>query len=314
MELRQFRYFIAVAEELHFSRAAERLNIGQPPLSLQIQAIERELGVMLLRRTRRKVELTHAGKLFLDEARSALAQANRAVETAKRAARGEIGTLRLSFTTSAPLTSVFARAIRSFREARPEVHLELRIRTSQQILDGIRTEAIEVGLIRPSSRTPIPEGVQASVMHRDRLMLVLPAGHPLAAGRHAVPLAALAAQPFVLRPRGTGAGFYEQVLDLCEGAGFTPAIVQEAPEPPTTLGLVAAGLGITVAPASLRAIGLEGLVWRELALGAEAESAILMVTLRARPDPLRDRFVSIALGQVEEAPPQPPVSRARRGR
>ena len=116
MELRQFRYFVAVAEELHFSRAAARLNIGQPPLSLQIQAIERELGVTLLKRNRRRVELTDAGRLFLAEARAALAQAAHAVSTAKRAARGEVGTLRLSFTTSAPLISVFTRAVRSFRE------------------------------------------------------------------------------------------------------------------------------------------------------------------------------------------------------
>ena len=294
MELRQFRYFVAVAEELHFSRAAARLNIGQPPLSLQIQAIERELGVTLLKRNRRRVELTDAGRLFLAEARAALAQAAHAVSTAKRAARGEVGTLRLSFTTSAPLISVFTRAVRSFREALPEVHIELRIRTSQQILDGLRLSHLDVGMIRPAAHSPIPAGIAAVRIHSDRLMLVLPAGHPLTGHRGPIPMNAIAAEKFVLRPQGSGAGFYEQVFHLCARAGFTPNIVQEASEPPTTFGLVAAGIGITIAPASLRAIRVEDIVWREIDVGERAVSSILMVYDAKVASPLRDRFIAIA--------------------
>jgi DNA-binding transcriptional LysR family regulator len=294
VELRQFRYFIAVAEELHFSRAAARLNIGQPPLSLQIQAIERELGVTLLKRNRRRVELTDAGRLFLTEARETLAQAARAVETAKRAARGEVGTLRFSFTTSAPLTAAFSRAIRAYREALPEVHIELHIRTSQQILDGLLLSHVDVGMIRPSATATIPAGIVAVRVHSDRMMLVLPAGHPLADGAAAIPMSKIATEKFVLRPLGTGAGYYEQVFELCARAGFTPTIVQEASEPPTTFGLVAAGIGITIAPASLRAIQVADIVWREIDVGERAVSAILLVYNSKIENPLRDRFVSIA--------------------
>lgn len=298
MELRQFRYFVAVAEELHFSRAAARLNIGQPPLSLQIQAIERELGVTLLKRNRRKVELTDAGRLFLVEARRALEQAARAIDIAKRAARGAVGTLRLSFTTSAPLTAVFARAIRAYRLELPEVHLELRIRTTQQILDGLLLAQLDVGMIRPAASAPIPAGIAALSVHRDRLMAVLPADHHLAKGDGAVAMTDLAREPFVLRPRGSGAGYYEQVFELCARAGFVPNIVQEAAEPPTTLGLVAAGLGITVAPASQRAIGFAGVAWRELDAGEAAASSILLVYRDKTDDPLCQRFVAITREQV----------------
>lgn len=300
MELRQFRYFVAVAEELHFSRAAERLNIGQPPLSLQIQAIERELGVTLLKRNRRRVELTDAGRLFLTEARATLQQAGRAVETAKRAARGEVGTLRLSFTTSAPLTAIFTRAIRTYREALPEVHIELRIRTSQQILDDLLLAHLDVGMIRPAASATIPAGITALRIHSDRLMFVLPSTHKLARHEGAIPMALVAREKFVLRPAGSGAGYYEQVFELCSRAGFVPDIIQEASEPPTTFGLVAAGLGITVAPASLRAIHVDDIVWREIDVGERAVSSILLVYRDEQDNPLRDRFVAIARAEAKQ--------------
>jgi DNA-binding transcriptional LysR family regulator len=299
VELRQFRYFVAVAEELHFSRAAERLHIGQPPLSLQIQSIERELGVTLLNRNRRKVELTEAGKLFLVEARAALAQAARAVETAKRAARGEVGNLRVSFTTSAPLTRVFTRTVRAFREALPAVHLELRIQISQQILDGLLLDSIDVGLIRPAASHPIPSGLTSIPLVRDRLLLVLPAAHALTRWKGRVPLKALAGEHFVLRQRGSGAGYYEQVLQICAQAGFAPNVVQEATEPPTLLGMVAAGFGVTIMPASLQAIQVEDVVWRELDLGQEAVSSILLVMNARQENSLRDQFVEIMKRNIE---------------
>jgi DNA-binding transcriptional LysR family regulator len=305
MELRQFRYFVAVAEELHFSRAAARLHIGQPPLTLQIQSIERELGVELLRRNRRRVELTEAGRLFLTEARAALAQAQRAVETAKRAARGEVGTLRLSFTTSAPLTSVFARVVRQYRARRPLVHLDLKIQTSQQILDGLLLETIDVGLIRPAASAVVPTGVEAVPVLTDRLLLAIPADHPLAAGTEPVPLSALSDEPFVLRPRGTGAGFHEQVLDLCAMAGFAPKITQEATEAATVLGLVAAGLGITIAPASLQVMRMHDIVWRALEVGPEALSSILLVYNRSQENGLRDAFVAAVRDTILECETSP---------
>ena len=290
MDLRQFRYFVAVAEELHFTRAAERLNIGQPPLSLQIQAIERELGTTLLRRTRRKVELTPAGQLFLQEARLALLQASRAVEAVKRAARGEMGTLRLSFITSVPLVTVFTSALRAFRLALPDVHLELKVRSSMKIIDDVLLNTLDLGFTRPSIEAVLPATIAAIPVYEDRLMVVLPVDHPLNKEPGPIPISKLKSERFVLRPRGSGAGFYEQVFSICAQAGFTPLIEQEAIEATTTLGLVAAGVGVTIAPQALQSILISDIVWRELA-DAETRSRILMIYNSTVSNVLRDRFI-----------------------
>lgn len=291
MELRQFRYFVAVAEELHFTRAAERLHIGQPPLSLQIQAIERELGVTLLKRTRRKVELTPVGELFLQEARIALMQASRAIETAKRAARGEMGTLRLSFITSVPLVDVFTRALRAFRLALPDVHLELKIKPSVEIIDDVLLNTVDVGFTRPAIQTIMPSTVTAVPVYQDRLMAVLPIDHPLNRTTGPIALDTLRQERFVLRPRGSGTGFFEQVFTMCAEAGFTPNVAQEASEATTTLGLVAAGVGITIAPEALQSIRVHDVVWRELE-NADVRSRIVLVYNKAATNPLRDRLIA----------------------
>jgi DNA-binding transcriptional LysR family regulator len=291
MELRQFRYFVAVAEELHFTRAAQRLNIGQPPLSLQIKAIERELGVSLLKRTRRKVELTPAGALFLQEARLALLQAAHAVDTVVRAAKGEIGTLRLSFVTSAPLIDAFSGTIRSFRQSHPEVHLTLRSRSSEAIMDEVLLNTIDVGFTRPAIQWVAPPTIRAVPIYEDHLMVVLPLDHPLNRREGPIPISALRSENFVLRPRGSGTGFYEQVFNMCTEAGFVPNINQEAVEATTTLGLVAAGMGVTIAPRALQAIRVRDAVWRDLS-DCDTRSRVLMIYNRSVTDNrLRDRFI-----------------------
>lgn len=289
--MRQFRYFVAVAEELHFSRAAQRLHIGQPPLSLQIQSIERELGVLLLKRDRRKVELTDAGRLFLVEARNAIEQAQRAIDTAKRFARGEVGTLRVHFTTSAPLLPKFPRAIRSFHERYPDIHLELKIQTSQSILDALMLGNLDIGFVRPAARTVLPREVSSIPLYKDRLMLVLPAEHPLASATGPIPLRELADEDFLLRPTQRAGGFYEQIFGLCAEAGFTPRVVQETQDTATAFGLVAAGLGVTIAPESLQAIRLSDIVWREIDVQSGAESRVLLVYREDMPSPLRDKLI-----------------------
>jgi DNA-binding transcriptional LysR family regulator len=291
MELRHFRYFVAVAEELHFTRAAERLHIGQPPLSLQIQAIEREVGTLLLNRSRRKVELTAAGELFLEEARRALAQAERAIDSVKRAARGEVGTLRLSFITSVPLIDIFTRAVRGFRASLPDVHLELKIKPTVSILDDILLSASDVGFVRPSIETVLPRNLGAVPVFQDQLRLVLPVDHPLASRHEPVGMSSLRNERFVLRSPGSGTGFYEQVFTLCSRAGFVPKVIQEATEATTTLGLVAAGVGITVMPETLQSIRVHDVVWRRIA-DSGTSSRILLVFDEAIKNALRDRFVS----------------------
>jgi DNA-binding transcriptional LysR family regulator len=290
LDLRQFRYFVAVAEELHFTRAAARLNIGQPPLSLQIQVIERELGVTLLKRTRRNVELTPVGHLFLQEARLALLQAERAVQTVTRAAKGEMGTLRLSFITSVPLVEIFTGAVRAFRNASPDVHLELKSRASVNIIDDVLLGTVDVGFTRPSISTVLPTSLEILPVYEDNLMAVLPVDHPLANETGPLSILALKNDKFVLRPRGSGTGFYEQVFDICAEAGFSPQIVQEAVEATTTLGLVAAGVGITIAPEALRKINVHGVVWRELT-DANVLSRIYLIYNRSNTNPIRERFV-----------------------
>jgi len=291
LELRQFRYFVAVAEELHFSRAAQRLNIGQPPLSLQIQSIERELGVLLFKRDRRNVELTDAGQMFLVEARGALEQAQRAIDSAKRFGRGEVGTLRVEFTTSAPLLPDFPKAIRSFHDRYPDVHLQLKIQNSHSILEALKLGKVDIGFIRPARQTVLPREVTSIQLYKDRLMLVLPADHALAKFEGPVPLKELINEDFLLRPIQRDGGFYDQIFELCAQAGFVPRIVQEIQDTATAFGLVAAGLGVTIAPKSLQAINLSDIVWRDINVEAGAESRVLLVYRDDMQSPLRDRLI-----------------------
>ncbi|MDB5761014.1 MAG: LysR family transcriptional regulator [Herminiimonas sp.] len=295
MELRDFRYFVAVAEELHFSRAAKRLNMSQPPLSKHIQEIEHALGVVLLDRTRRRVELTEAGRMFLDEARGVLAQAAHAIDTGKRVGRGELGNLRIGFTATAAYTPLFPRAVRTYRLVLPNVRLVLQYMTSEPILKSLLLGDLDVGLIRPSATLVLPAEINAIPLVKDRLMLALHADDILARTKKRISIKSLSTQPFVLRPRGRGSSFYEQVYELCEQAGFAPRIAQEADEAPTILGLIAAGLGVTILPASLRAINVTDVVWRDLSAGAGAlDSAVLLVfNSKVRPSPQRSRFIEV---------------------
>lgn len=210
MELRHLRYFIAVAEELHFGRAAERLGISQPPLSQQIQALEEEIGARLFERTNRRVELTDAGRLFLDESRQVLAQVDKAVLLARRAHLGELGELKIGFTSSAPFTSTIPSSIHAFRKAYPDVHLDLQEMSSRQVLKALLEESLQVGVIRPLA---LPDAVHWVELFREPLVAVLRADHPLAAGSEdGLAIAALAEEPFVFFPRSYGTGLYDQVI------------------------------------------------------------------------------------------------------
>ena len=245
---------------------------------------------MLLKRTRRNVELTPAGELFLHEARLTLLQAERAVDTVTRAAKGEMGSLRLSFITSVPLVNMFSAAVRSFRSRYPNVHLDLKSRSSNKIIDEVLLNTVDIGFTRPSATTVLPSSLNAVPVYQDNLMAVLPVDHPLNATSGPLPIEDLKDEKFVLRQRGSGAGFYEQVFDMCAEAGFLPHIVQEAIEATTTLGLVAAGVGITVAPAALRSIDVHDVVWRDIA-NANVASRIYLIHSSANPNPIRERFV-----------------------
>ncbi|SDS26168.1 LysR substrate-binding domain-containing protein [Pseudomonas fuscovaginae UPB0736] len=290
MELRHLRYFIAVAEELHFGRAAEVLGISQPPLSQQIQALEQELGARLFERTNRRVELSEAGRLFLEEARLVLAQVDKAADVARRAQLGELGELKIGFTSSAPFNSTIPQVIFSFRQSFPAVHLNLQEMSSKMVADALMDESIEVGLMRPLA---LPDALHVVELMREPLVAVLSAEHPLASGSEAgLHLSELALEPFVFFPRSYGSGLYAQLMSLARQAGFSPHFAQEAGEAMTIIGLVAAGLGVSVLPASYQRIRIDGVVYRPL-LDPEAVSSVWLVQRKDQKSPMARAFVEL---------------------
>jgi DNA-binding transcriptional LysR family regulator len=290
MELRHLRYFIAVAEELHFGRAAQVLGISQPPLSQQIQALEHEVGARLFERTNRRVELSEAGRLFLAEARLVLAQVDKAADVARRAQLGQLGELKIGFTSSAPFNSSIPQAIFAFRQAFPAVHLALQEMSSKEVAEALVDESVQVGIMRP---LPLPESLVAVELFREPLVAIIRADHPLAVGSEkGLELSALAAEPFVFFPRSYGSGLYAQLINLARQAGFSPLITQEAGEAMTIIGLVAAGLGVTVLPASYQRMRIDGVVYRTL-LDAEANTAVWLVQRRDQHSAMAKAFVEL---------------------
>ena len=277
IELRHLRYFVAVAEELHFGRAAARLNISQPPLSQQIQILEQQIGARLLARTNRSVSLTTAGKQFLIDSRQILSQVEDAAARAERLHLGESGELRLGFTSSAPFIKAVSDTLSQFRQRYGDVHIQTReINTREQIAplnDGI----LDLGLMR---NTLLPESLAWQPILREPLLAMIHREHPLAQ-REAVSLAALAAEPFVFFDPHVGTGLYDDILGLMRRHGLSPVITQEVGEAMTIIGLVAAGLGVSILPASFRRVKLAEMRWVPI-LEPDAVSEMWLVWSRHR--------------------------------
>ncbi len=288
MELRQLRYFIAVAEELHFRRAAARLHISQPPLSQQIARLEEELGCRLLSRTRRRVELTAAGEAFLRDARAMLDELDVAVATARRIEAGQAGLLRVNFVGSA-LLSIVPGIIQRFRRGRPNVEIELRERSTLEQLRALSGGLVDVGLVRPPIDTD--DVLAAEVVMRERTVAAIPSGHPLAR-RARISLRSLAAEPLVLFPREQAPGFHDLLTGRLAATGTSPHVVQYAPEMTTIIGLVAAGIGVSPVPASVARLGLDGVTYRPLTGAPDTE--LLAVTRASDDSPLVAAFVAEA--------------------
>lgn len=262
MELRHLRYFVAVAEELSFTRAAERLHIGQPPLSQQIQALEAEVGARLFERSKRWVRLTEAGRLFLEDARAILARAESAAERARRAQRGQAGELRVGFTFSTPFTPLFARTIRRYRQLYPDVALTLHEMTTLHQLDAIEARKLDLGFVRPPE-VALPATLALTTLRRDPLLLVV-AGDSALARKRKVKVAELAQQPWVMYPKESGVGINHAIFSMCRAAGFVPQVAMEAREAATIIGLVAAGMGVSVLPSPFKSMHMEGVAYRPL--------------------------------------------------
>jgi len=246
VELRHLRYFVAVAEELHFGRAAERLGIAQPPLSRQIQSLESELGFKLFDRSRRRVELTSAGGVLLKRTRDVLERLEEAVRDARRTSTGKRGRVTVGYPSSLAYTGLVG-LLRAFRAEFPDVELAVRELPLADQLVGLKNGELDVGFIRG----PLDDAeLVAECMRREPLMLALPADHPLA-NRRRLTLASVAHEPFVFFPRARAPAFFDLLLGLCQKAGFTPQIRHEAPQA-DVLSLVAAGFGISIMPAAVR--------------------------------------------------------------
>jgi len=288
MELRHLHYFIAVAEELHFSRAAERLCISQPPLSQQIQSLEAELGVKLFERTKRQVHLTEAGKVFLDRSYRVLAQLEQAIEVTQRIGRGEVGQLAICFVDSAMYT-VLPEILRIFRSQFPAVELRLQELTTVQQIQALYDIQVDVGIVRSAISEP---GLSVECLLPESLVLALPETHSLSAQTQ-VSFSTLADELFILPPAKLGPVFHEQIINLCQQAGFRPRVAQEAVQMQTIVGLVAAGLGIAIVPASLQNFHRSGVIYRPLQ--EQLSDTGLYLTWRQHDSsPVLSAFLSLA--------------------
>ncbi|MDJ1639879.1 LysR substrate-binding domain-containing protein [Streptomyces pakalii] len=261
MELRHLNAFLAVAEELHFGRAAKRLQMAQPPLSQQIRRLEKELGVQLFHRNTRSVRLTSAGETFLEPVRTVLDDLDTAVRAARSAGIGEYGRVTIGF-AGASSHETLPRLTRAVRAAHPGLELVMTGQTyANTALSRVAEGSLDLGFVRLPVARP---GVAHRVIDEEELVCALPSDHPLAR-REAVPLDVLAGEPFVSFPANSGSTVRDAMTGACENAGFTPRIVQEAPDSYTILALVAAGVGVTLTVTSVQHIQQNGLVYRPLA-------------------------------------------------
>lgn len=289
LELRHLRYFVAVAEELHFGRAAARLHMAQPPLSQQIRRLEAIVDAPLLARTSRSVALTPAGAAFLDRARRLLAAADEGVEEAARIGRGEAGVLDVGFVSSAITLGVPER-LQAFRERFPDVHTRLHEGQTAQITGRLERGEVDVGIVRDAE---VREGVfDTRVIATEGFVAVLPMGHPLArAGRARLSPGALRDEPFVFYPVTAGALAYRRnLLDPCRAAGFEPRVVQEGSSWVTIFHLVGVGAGVTLAPAS--AAEIRPATVAVVPLRSAARSEVQLVVRTGDDRPVVARFLS----------------------
>ncbi|MBO1074355.1 LysR family transcriptional regulator [Roseomonas sp. 1311] len=263
MELRHLRAFLAVAETLHFSRAAERLGISPPALTEQVQGLEVLLGVRLFRRTKRSVALTDAGQLFLRDAGPALEQVERAERTGRLAGRAELGIVNVGFAASAAFSGLLGASVAAWRQAQPQVELRLQELESIPQLEALGEGRLDIGFIRPPP--VLPDGVATLVLLREPLWLALPQQHPLSA-QTAIRVEELADEPFVTPDAEMSTGFYHHTLSLGRRAGFTPRLVHHGRDLVAVAALVALGIGVALVPDSLReSLRLPGLTYRPLA-------------------------------------------------
>jgi len=298
MELRTLRYFMAVVEKQNFTRAAESLNMSQPPLSQQIRKLEETLGTPLLRRLTRSIELTEAGASLYRDANEILELADAAKQKVKRIARGEQGALRIGFAGSTVLHPAVLRLLHDYREHYPEVALTPQEGSMPALVEAVRTDRLDAAILRlPCSNS---EGLAHHLIEREPLLIALPANHPLAKPGP-LPLTALQDEQFILFPHAIGPGLYEGMITLCQEAGFEPILGPECPQVISTVGMVQAGFGVTLVPSSVAALRPLGVSYHPIA----GNGMMTSISLATRPHPgsavLRHFVAQIRQGLQKEA-------------
>jgi DNA-binding transcriptional LysR family regulator len=290
-DFRQLRYFVAVAEELSFTRAALRLHLSQPPLSQQIQALERDLGANLLERTKRRVALTESGRVFLEQARAILAMADQARGQVAAVAAGHSGQLRLAYTVSVSFHPALPQALLRYRQLAPQVRLQMSEMYTEPQYAALLAGQIDVGFVRDQpTHLQDARNLRLTVIDREPLLLALPADHPLA-NRQDIGLTEVAGDSFVSQPRELASTLYDRLVTLAAKAGFKPKIGQHAQQINGLLALVAAGLGLALVPASMRAVRLPGVSYVLL----DDPDAYLLLAVASRADdssPVLQQFLS----------------------
>ena len=287
LALHQLHAFVVLAELRHFGRAADRLGIAQPPLSQQIRRLEEKVGFPLFTRTPGRVELTPAGVELLPAARRALDAAESGLSAARRAGGGEVGRLRIGFAASLALT-ILPGLLRTYRERFPAVRTEIHEMTTAPQVTALRDRAIDVGFVREVVAEP---GLACEPILSEGFVAVLPTGHPLSDLR-AVPIAALAGEELVLLPRAAGPAVHDRIVNLFRDNGVEPTIGQRAVEWQTACAFVAAGMGVSVAPAGVRRMRLSGVVYRQLDPDI-ARTVVAVCWRSADQNPLVDQFVAL---------------------
>jgi len=294
IETRQLRYFQAVAEELHFGRAAARLRIAQPALSRQIQQLEEEIETKLLKRTQRVVELTPAGVIFLERTSRILEEIGRAVTDARRISKGEYGHLVVGFIHSSTY-GLLPAIVERFQHLYPDIELELHEMTIAEQHDALSRGLIDIGLLRP---LPAPSGIEVQPIMDDPFLLAVPDKHPLAKV-DAVYMKALAAEPMIMFSKRESPLFHLRIGAMCEQAGFSPRIVQHATQIHTVVGLVGAGIGIAVVPGTARNLHTRGVRFLEI-LDEPEPVHVALGWQRGKDTPAVQSFRQVALLVVQQ--------------
>ena len=290
MELRQLKYFVAVAEERSFSRAALRLHVSQPPLSTQLKALEDELGVRLLDRTNRGVTLTAAGQVFFDETRAVLARLERGKEMARNAGRGHVGTLSIGFVSIADY-GILPPALKEFRSLFPAVEVQLHELTTDAQIREIGAARLDLGIGLGPVDAP---NLLFKPVTREGLVLAAPAGHRLARQGKPIGLKTLSNESFIIPPRDIAPGLFDLIIGQCRAAGFAPRITQQARQMQTVISLVACGMGFALVPASVQNLRRRGVQYRPLR-GPAAAVELGILSPRDGDDALTGNFVATLL-------------------